>query len=136
MTQPDDQGHWLHAGRIEKFLDDVEAGSTPADAGRVVLAGRQWLANRKDPKHCGEQIKVQQDVRVQDVTALHLEAVRGVMQNMAKGDGGLKDGAVRDEGMTVEGEFEVVTPDEPAPGQPQSRGTRAIERTRQAHSAA
>ena len=125
----------VHAGRIEKLVDDVEAGSTPADAGRVVLAGRQWLASRMDPKHWGEQIKVQQDVRVQDVTALHLEAVRNVMQNMAKGegavrDGGLKDEAVRDEamrdeGMTVEGEFEVVAPDEPTPGQPQSRGTRA-----------
>ena len=70
----------VHAGRIEALVDDVEAGKTPADAGRVVLQGRQWLASRMDPKHWGEQIKVQQDIKVQDVTDKHLDAVRAMMQ--------------------------------------------------------
>ena len=68
----------MHAERIEGLADRVEAGETPSDAARVAIQARQWLASRMDPKHWCE--KVQQDIRVQDVTKLRLEAVRELMK--------------------------------------------------------
>lgn len=60
--------------KIESDLRDVRTGEIDANAGRVLISGNQWLASKLDPDRWGDKSKV--EVKVTDMTQLHLEAMR------------------------------------------------------------
>ena len=77
----------FHAERIEKIANDVETGDLDANAARVSLDARKFLASRLDPHIWGDKQRV--DITTTDVTKLHLEAIRelGLTENMIEHEG-------------------------------------------------
>tara|TARA_R110002167_G_scaffold28036_15_gene94883 strand:+ start:1579 stop:2115 length:537 start_codon:yes stop_codon:yes gene_type:complete len=72
----------FHAERIEAIANNVEAGDLDAQAARVSLDARKFLASRLDPHLWGEKQRV--DLTINDVTKQHLEAIRvlGMTENV------------------------------------------------------
>jgi len=72
----------FHAERIEKIANDVETGDLDANAARVSLDARKFLASRLDPHIWGDKQRI--DITTNDVTKLHLEAIRelGMSENV------------------------------------------------------
>jgi hypothetical protein len=77
----------FHAERIEKIANDVEVGDLDANAARVSLDARKFLASRLDPHIWGDKQRV--DITTTDVTKLHLEAIRelGLNENVIEHEG-------------------------------------------------
>lgn len=77
----------FHAERIEKIANDVEVGDLDANAARVSLDARKFLASRLDPHIWGDKQRV--DITTTDITKLHLEAIRelGLSENMIEHEG-------------------------------------------------
>jgi hypothetical protein len=67
-----------HREQIEKVIDQVEQGQITSDAARVSVTGRQWLASKLNPERYGEKITA--EVKVLDVTQLHLAALKEAMR--------------------------------------------------------
>jgi hypothetical protein len=72
----------FHAERIEAIANNVESGDIDAQAARVSLDARKFLASRLDPHLWGEKQRV--DLTINDVTKQHLEAIRvlGISENV------------------------------------------------------
>ena len=68
--------------KVLKIADDVEAGVLDPQAGRVAADQYKWAASKFYPKMFGD--KIQADVRVTDLTKLHLEEVRQYAKGKAK----------------------------------------------------
>lgn len=66
----------LQREQIEQLIRRVERGEIDPKAGAVALAGRQWLAEKMNPRRYGQRQQV--DVQVTDMTKLHLEAVKAL----------------------------------------------------------
>lgn len=82
---PDLQSHWdwakktkalRHIEMIEEDADEIRDGRLDPLIGKTVISTRQWLAERLDPKEWGN--KHQHDVKVLDVTQLHLQALQAI----------------------------------------------------------
>lgn len=58
---------------IEQDIVKVEEGKLEANQARVMMDGRKWLASKFDRERFGE--KVSADIKVTDMTALHLAAM-------------------------------------------------------------
>lgn len=71
-----------HAHRIDAMADKVEDGLIDPAAARTSADMRKWLAARMDPKLWGDRI--QADVKMLDVTQLHLEALRKTIDGTAE----------------------------------------------------
>ncbi|MFZ9767185.1 MAG: hypothetical protein ACO3C4_01675 [Candidatus Limnocylindrus sp.] len=67
-----------HREQIEKVIDQVEQGQITSDAARVSVTGRQWLASKLNPERYGEKLTA--EVKVLDVTQLHLAALKEAMR--------------------------------------------------------
>lgn len=68
--------------KIQNIADDVKEGVLDPNAGRVAADQYKWLASKFYPKMFGE--KIQADVRVTDLTKLHLDEVRQYAKGKAK----------------------------------------------------
>jgi len=65
---------WGYFEDVDRVTDLVEDGKIDPNAGRVVLQSRQWQAKMMDRNTFGDRQQV--DMKVQDVTQEHLDAVR------------------------------------------------------------
>lgn len=63
-----------HADRLGEIAEEVEQGKLDPASARVSSDNRKWLAARGDPRQYGD--KIQADIQVTDMTALHMEALR------------------------------------------------------------
>ena len=68
----------LQAERVLDIADKVESGTLDPSSARVSSENRRWVASKLDPATYGDRI--QADVNLTDVTALHLEALRNAMR--------------------------------------------------------
>ena len=66
-----------HAERIGEIAQDVEQARLDPASARVASDNRKWLASRLDPSQYGD--KIQADVRITDMAALHLAALKAMM---------------------------------------------------------
>lgn len=65
---------WGYFEDVDRLTMMVQEGKIEPNAGRVVLQSRQWQAKMMDQGAFGD--KQQVEMKVQDVTQAHLEAVR------------------------------------------------------------
>jgi hypothetical protein len=70
-----------HASRVADISDKVEEGKLDPASARVSSDNRRWLAARLDPSSYGDRI--QADIQLTDVTAMHLEAMRNAMKTVS-----------------------------------------------------
>jgi hypothetical protein len=70
-----------HAERIADIADKVEDGRIDPASARISSDNRKWVAARLDPTQYGDRI--QADIQLTDVTALHLEAMRNAMKTVS-----------------------------------------------------
>jgi hypothetical protein len=68
------------AERVADIADKVEAGQLDPASARISSDNRKWVAARLDPSTYGD--RVQADIQLTDVTALHLEAMRQAMRTV------------------------------------------------------
>jgi hypothetical protein len=69
-----------HAERIAEIADKVEDGRLDPASARISSENRKWVAARLDPSQYGDRI--QADIAVTDVTALHLAAMRDALKTV------------------------------------------------------
>jgi hypothetical protein len=73
-----------HAERIADISDKVENGQLDPASARISSENRKWVAARLDPSQYGDRI--QADIAVTDVTALHLAAMRDALKIVSTQD--------------------------------------------------
>jgi hypothetical protein len=67
-----------NAAAIERLAQEVEDGGLDPHRAKVSIDARKWIAERMDPQAFGQKQAL--DIKVQDVSKLHLEALRERMK--------------------------------------------------------
>lgn len=70
----------LQAERVADIADRVESGQLDPASARVASENRRWVASKLDPQTYGERQAL--DIRVADVTEMHLQALKQRMQTI------------------------------------------------------